>query len=452
MRAGKRNTCLALLIILVMSAVFSFVMPGEAPAMNMPDAVGDFGATGDGVADDTASLQAALDTGELVYLPTGTYKVTAHLDLSNGSGFVGTPEAIVRFDGDYRFQGNHVSDLLFSNFTIQRNMPANTATEASIQLFYCHDIVIDAMRILDHKSLTPAITIRGSFVDLSDNTESYNVRITDNVIENYQRVAPDGIGSGGDEGVKGSGISVAHTKDFVISGNRVVEKERYFTPSSSLVNFQGSGIEVISSIYGTVTNNVVDYAGQGIDIGGGHNINSTGQTTDNGFRGSQYVTVTGNSIVDIYSAGIKFVNGASFNTVSGNTIARSGLVGIWLGPGATAVQDKTTIKGNIIYGNTVTDTGSGPGMDAWTLPGTKRGTGITIEEARDLLTRPTLNVIAGNVVIDTKGIMKYGISDNGVFSEDVPHHSFDNYFFANYASGAAIQNFNISSTNKYLSW
>lgn len=39
----------------------------------------DFGVVGDGVTDDTAALQTALDTGLAVYLPAGTYKVTSAL-------------------------------------------------------------------------------------------------------------------------------------------------------------------------------------------------------------------------------------------------------------------------------------------------------------------------------------------------------------------------------------
>jgi hypothetical protein len=46
--------------------------------------VKDFGAVGDGVTDDTAAIQAALDVGGKVILPEGTYKVTS-LTISDGS-------------------------------------------------------------------------------------------------------------------------------------------------------------------------------------------------------------------------------------------------------------------------------------------------------------------------------------------------------------------------------
>jgi hypothetical protein len=44
--------------------------------------VEDFGAVGDGVADDTAAIQAAMNVGGTVWFPTGTYKITAPLTRS----------------------------------------------------------------------------------------------------------------------------------------------------------------------------------------------------------------------------------------------------------------------------------------------------------------------------------------------------------------------------------
>jgi hypothetical protein len=53
--------------------------------------VKDFGAVGDGVADDTAAIQAALNAGagKSVYLPTGTYNTSAQLVISSNTSFYG---------------------------------------------------------------------------------------------------------------------------------------------------------------------------------------------------------------------------------------------------------------------------------------------------------------------------------------------------------------------------
>jgi hypothetical protein len=52
--------------------------------------VKDFGAVGDGVADDTAAIQAALNTGKTALVPAGTYKVTSQLQVPHLGGLVGT--------------------------------------------------------------------------------------------------------------------------------------------------------------------------------------------------------------------------------------------------------------------------------------------------------------------------------------------------------------------------
>jgi hypothetical protein len=45
--------------------------------------VKDFGAVGDGVADDTAAIQAAVTAAKNIIVPTGTYKITANINLSS---------------------------------------------------------------------------------------------------------------------------------------------------------------------------------------------------------------------------------------------------------------------------------------------------------------------------------------------------------------------------------
>ena len=52
--------------------------------------VKDFGAVGDGVADDTVAIQAALDSGaDAVYFPSGTYNISASLDVSSNTAIYG---------------------------------------------------------------------------------------------------------------------------------------------------------------------------------------------------------------------------------------------------------------------------------------------------------------------------------------------------------------------------
>lgn len=54
--------------------------------------VKDYGAVGDGTTDDTAAFQAAVDSGMGAYVPRGTYKISATINLNNGyKSLVGDP-------------------------------------------------------------------------------------------------------------------------------------------------------------------------------------------------------------------------------------------------------------------------------------------------------------------------------------------------------------------------
>jgi hypothetical protein len=70
--------------------------------------VKDFGAVGDGVTNDTAAIQSALNTGKAVYLPTGTYAINAKLKLAadgqivygDGNGNINEPaRTIIKWIG-----------------------------------------------------------------------------------------------------------------------------------------------------------------------------------------------------------------------------------------------------------------------------------------------------------------------------------------------------------------
>lgn len=56
-----------------------------APTANTFVSARDYGAVGDGVADDTAAIQAAINSGSAVFLPAGTYRITGNLGSTTAS-------------------------------------------------------------------------------------------------------------------------------------------------------------------------------------------------------------------------------------------------------------------------------------------------------------------------------------------------------------------------------
>jgi hypothetical protein len=93
------------------------------------------GAIGDGTADDTSALQAALTAGGAtspVYLPSGTYKVSAQLNLVTGQVLIGSgwQSVIVRaaaYTGSVLNLGTDKTDILLLDFAIDGNRAGTTA-------------------------------------------------------------------------------------------------------------------------------------------------------------------------------------------------------------------------------------------------------------------------------------------------------------------------------------
>lgn len=67
--------------------------------------VTDFGAVGDGVTNDTAAIQAAIDSNNAVIFPTGVYLISSNITLKSGARLIGQPGAVIYRNADVRFIG-----------------------------------------------------------------------------------------------------------------------------------------------------------------------------------------------------------------------------------------------------------------------------------------------------------------------------------------------------------
>lgn len=113
----------------------------------------DKGADPTGVADSTAAIQAAIDTGNTVWIPEGTYSITS-LDLKGkypniiGDGIHKTTlkarSSVAKLIDAYESSDVQVSPLLISNLTIDGD---NKVTEAAISMRFRHFSKIDTCLI-----------------------------------------------------------------------------------------------------------------------------------------------------------------------------------------------------------------------------------------------------------------------------------------------------------------
>lgn len=98
-----------------------------------PANVLDFGATGDGTTDDTAAIQAALDSAQTLYFPAGSYRVKATLDIDTlnrqfiyGDG----PESVLVYDAVANNApmfnvGTNKDNIVFQNLYFSNNNNGN---------------------------------------------------------------------------------------------------------------------------------------------------------------------------------------------------------------------------------------------------------------------------------------------------------------------------------------
>lgn len=157
---------------------------GRTVAAKLSDTISikDFGAVGNGTADDTAAIQAAITaanaSGKVVYIPAGIYRTTATLSITKGIRITGdgaspyNPQigtvgggSWLHFDhsgsGIYVLQtGNFTSGVRLDNFGTRRTQPA--PAPGWTPTVYDYDIIVDNsdVDISDFVLLNPARGIR----------------------------------------------------------------------------------------------------------------------------------------------------------------------------------------------------------------------------------------------------------------------------------------------------
>jgi hypothetical protein len=311
--------------------------------------VKDFGAVGDGVADDTAAITNALNTGGRIYFPKGTYKVTTVL-IENIVGLNIDARAATftsQYGNVFAFKG--CDDFTWVGGIINAGTGANpiytTTPESLSQNFLVFDanriILSDMMVVNTPSNPLPCITAWGVGQCQINNNQVYyggdnsiwvfggfHVTVSNNLVLNQERgrgICFQQVNQGAITGNvcaegKGDGCNVHGSSNIAITGNSVynmatdavilglstgisIEWDENATPTT--IAAAVADPQLYNNVFSrniTVSGNTISKAGLGVRIG-----------NNSGISGSNYgnqgqVVIDGNNI---FGVGIGINTGTS---------------------------------------------------------------------------------------------------------------------------------------------
>ena len=146
--------------------------------------VKDFGAVGNGVADDTTAVTNAFSSGKSIYFPAGTYKTRGAINVSSNCVYYGDGigKTILAADvvafGDYNIKPDGVSNVWFSNISFRGSVVQNSTGNRAFGVYVkgCENITFTGCSF--DTFTTHALTIikaEGAWIDSGNPNSSASV-------------------------------------------------------------------------------------------------------------------------------------------------------------------------------------------------------------------------------------------------------------------------------------
>ena len=264
----------------------------------------DYGAKGDGVTNDTAAIQAAVNAGGTVYFPDGTYEIT-HVDLSSNTQIIGeswntiihqiagTAPRPGAYDGmftiNYTNNATPTRNVVFKDLQFRMNTPVGTYTAADEQSHiilggHTESIIIDNCFFYGWRGDAVFLGAQMSGIGVPTNYVAQNSSITNCRFDGINNTCRQGITGGSVDGLYINANYFLNTTNATMPGAIDIEPELplAYARTITVTNNIFVGIGPVGARRRAV---VVDLGGQSVsavDRRGNITVNDNYLNTTNG--------------------------------------------------------------------------------------------------------------------------------------------------------------------------
>ena len=387
-----------------------------------------FGAKGDGVTDDTSTIQSSLNFGGEIYFPEGTYlidglavsdeysailDITKQVKLFSDSKNGATIKQKTADNGTPMFIGQDVDGVEISNISLDGSLTAGTYAVAynyGIKLYGCKYVSIDNCFF---SRMSAGVRTGGSSTNFSEKVNITNnifydmgtpyiskpgggnrIIVSENIID---KISVSGIVIDDETWI---GTDLGYAEEVIISNNIVndIDSGRASTNAATGISVQEGYKKaiVIGNVISKIKDTFTGVSGTGILIT--TSPNQEDKIIEN-------IIVSNNIVDDFQVRGLLIQSGISrcdYISVNNNIVCNSAtaLVGIDLFGSVTANIKNVSVNSNIIYGLTNSSTKC-------------EGISNEIDEVVENI------VINANVVDDVSGVGIYSKSTKAVVSNNL---------------------------------